>query len=296
MARTASCSLSRPAAAKTGTTTDFRDNWTVGYTPDLVVGVWVGNADNAPMRETSGVSGAAPIWHDFMEAALKGRPAQEFERPAGLVEAEVCSLSGCLAGPDCPHRVTELFLEGTEPTAACTMHRRVYLDRATGLPATADTPFDRVVERVVTLLPPEAQEWAEEQGMAVPAWLAAALAPQDAQPAGQALAQASAPGAAAGFPGAHHEQPRFRRGLSPRSGPAPRRTADRGLGLARRELCASRRCGCWSTAGPWLGSNAPPYSTTWRLEPGLHIFSAEGVTADGDRVTSNQVRVEVRRE
>ncbi len=157
--------LSRPAAVKTGTTTDYRDNWTVGYTPDLVVGVWVGNADNEPMHDISGISGAAPIWHDFMEAALKGRPVHEFERPDGLVEVEVCALSGLLPEPDCPHRVTELFLAGTEPTETCTMHQRIAVDRATGLRATADTPPDQIVERVYTILPPEAQEWGREQGM-----------------------------------------------------------------------------------------------------------------------------------
>ncbi len=63
--------LSRPAAAKTGTTTDFRDNWTVGYTRYLVVGVWAGNSDGRPMRGSSGLTGAAPIWHDFHEAVLQ---------------------------------------------------------------------------------------------------------------------------------------------------------------------------------------------------------------------------------
>jgi penicillin-binding protein 1C len=62
--------LSRPAAAKTGTTSDFRDNWTVGFTRFLVAGVWAGNSDGTPMRNTSGLTGAAPIWHDFMEAVL----------------------------------------------------------------------------------------------------------------------------------------------------------------------------------------------------------------------------------
>ncbi len=62
--------LSRPAAAKTGTTSDWRDNWTVGYTRNLVAGVWAGNSDGRPMRNASGVTGAAPIWHAFMEAVL----------------------------------------------------------------------------------------------------------------------------------------------------------------------------------------------------------------------------------
>ena len=65
--------LGFPAAAKTGTTTDFRDNWVVGYTPDLVVGVWVGNADNAPMLGVSGVSGAGPIYNLFMRTVKRGR-------------------------------------------------------------------------------------------------------------------------------------------------------------------------------------------------------------------------------
>ncbi|MBN1658622.1 MAG: PBP1A family penicillin-binding protein [Anaerolineae bacterium] len=107
--------LSRPAAVKTGTTTDFRDNWTVGYTPDLVVGVWAGNADGEAMREISGISGAAPIWHDFMEAALKGQPVHLFERPEGLVEVEVCATTGLLPGENCSQRLRELFIAGTEP-------------------------------------------------------------------------------------------------------------------------------------------------------------------------------------
>jgi len=114
--------LSRPAAVKTGTTTDFRDNWTVGYTPELVAGVWVGNADNEAMKQVSGVSGAGPIWHDFMEAALQGRPVQDFERPPGLVEVAVCARSGLLPGPDCLHRVRELFIAGTEPRISCDVH------------------------------------------------------------------------------------------------------------------------------------------------------------------------------
>ena len=67
--------LSRPAAAKTGTTDDWRDAWTMGYTPDLVTGVWVGNADNSPMKKVAGARGRGPIWHNFMERALADQPA-----------------------------------------------------------------------------------------------------------------------------------------------------------------------------------------------------------------------------
>jgi len=69
----------RPVAAKTGTTQDFRDAWTIGYTPSLVAGVWVGNNDNHPMRNgADGVFVAAPIGHDFMAAATKGTPVENF--------------------------------------------------------------------------------------------------------------------------------------------------------------------------------------------------------------------------
>ncbi len=88
--------LGRPAAVKTGTTTDWRDNWTVGYTPELVTGVWVGNADNAPMKDVSGISGAAPIWRDFMRAVLRDVPPGAFPVPDGLVQVEVCADSGLL--------------------------------------------------------------------------------------------------------------------------------------------------------------------------------------------------------
>ncbi|MBI2911806.1 MAG: transglycosylase domain-containing protein [Chloroflexi bacterium] len=104
----------RPAAVKTGTTDDWRDTWTIGYTPDLVVGVWVGNADNAPMRPTLSVLTAAPIWKEFMEAALAGTPPSAFEMPPGVVEATICTTSGLLANGRCPSR-QELFVEGTQP-------------------------------------------------------------------------------------------------------------------------------------------------------------------------------------
>ncbi len=103
--------LSRPAAVKTGTTNDFRDNLTVGYTPDLVVGVWVGNSDNSPMKGVSGISGAAPIWREVMERALEGQPPREFARPPGVIEAEICLDGGHQPSPNCPpdRRRIEVF-------------------------------------------------------------------------------------------------------------------------------------------------------------------------------------------
>lgn len=74
---------SRPVAAKTGTTQDFRDGWTMGFTPSLVTGVWVGNNDNSPMgKRADGVVVAAPIWNDFMRQALVGTPIEQFVKPS----------------------------------------------------------------------------------------------------------------------------------------------------------------------------------------------------------------------
>jgi penicillin-binding protein 1A len=79
----------RPAAAKTGTSNDFRDNWTVGYTSDYVMGVWAGNNDNSAMVNITGVDGAAPIWHDSLLLAEAGKPIVGFANPSGVIKKTV---------------------------------------------------------------------------------------------------------------------------------------------------------------------------------------------------------------
>jgi len=107
--------LAFPAAVKTGTTTDFRDNWTVGFTPRQVVGVWVGNVDNAPMRQVSGVTGAAPIWAELMGMVRGVQGAASFAPPPGVERREVCSPTGLKPGPACPSITMEWFATGTSP-------------------------------------------------------------------------------------------------------------------------------------------------------------------------------------
>jgi hypothetical protein len=160
--------LSRPAAVKTGTTTNYRDNWTLGYTPDYVVGVWAGNSDNSRMIGSSGVTGAAPIWHDVMETIHAGTPERWFPQPPGLQQHEICALSGLLPGPACPDRVREWFRAGTAPTETDTWHLALRIDPATGLLAAPDCPASAAVERVYTVLPPEYAAWAAGAGWAVP--------------------------------------------------------------------------------------------------------------------------------
>lgn len=161
-------SIGRPAAAKTGTTTDFRDNWTIGYTPNLVVGVWVGNADNTPMVKVSGISGAGPIWNEFMRRVLVGLPEVEFTVPQGVVRAEVCATSGLLPTKYCPKIRDEWFIEGTVPTEKDNLYQPFTVDRRTGLLADQNTPPQDREERVYLVLPPEAHEWAIRQGIPQP--------------------------------------------------------------------------------------------------------------------------------
>lgn len=152
--------LSRPAAVKTGTTNDYRDNWTIGYTPDLVTGVWVGNADNTAMQGISGVTGAGPIWHDFMEAALANRPPIDFAQPNGIVQMEVCADSGTQPSQFCPNRKTELFFVDQPPPPPDQDWYR--------LVSCGGTPQVRLV------LPDDAYAWAIQQ----PQWQNLPLASQ----------------------------------------------------------------------------------------------------------------------
>ncbi len=113
-----------PCAAKTGTTKDYRDNWTIGFTADYTVGVWVGNFDGRPMHGVSGVSGAGPLFRDVMLALHRSRRPEAFARPWGVEEKSVCPLSGDLAGPGCPNKMSEVFVAEGSPKEQCRFHDR----------------------------------------------------------------------------------------------------------------------------------------------------------------------------
>ena len=173
--RSSILNLPFPAAVKTGTTTDWRDNWTVGYSTRRLVGVWVGNADNSPMVDVSGVDGAGPIWHDLMLLAHTA-PPPAFTRPDKIVETEICAASGMLPAPECPRTRWERFLAGTQPTQPDNHFQRLVIDRGTGQLATDATPANRRAERVYWLLPPEYHDWMIGQGIAIAPVNAAAVA------------------------------------------------------------------------------------------------------------------------
>jgi penicillin-binding protein 1C len=140
-------------AAKTGTTNDFRDNWTLGYTPDLVTGVWVGNADYTPMVNTTGLTGAAPIWSSFMQYAVpivSGGVPTSFSRPPGIMDRAVCSLSGAEPSQWCRGgQRNEIFASDQPPLPASQdLFRRANIDTWTGLLA-GDACKDFVEDEMV---------------------------------------------------------------------------------------------------------------------------------------------------
>lgn len=119
----------KTVSVKTGTTDSKRDNWTVGFTPSIVVGVWVGNNDNTPMnpRIASGITGATPIWNKIMTAVLKGKSNEEPQKPDGVIAVQVDAFSGGL--PRDGQTRTEYFLKGTEPTTPASIYRKLKISK-----------------------------------------------------------------------------------------------------------------------------------------------------------------------
>jgi membrane peptidoglycan carboxypeptidase len=114
-----SLTISRPAAVKTGTTEDYRDALTLGFTPQVAVGAWVGNNDRAPMDNIAGSLGAAPIWRQLMEYFLKGKPVISFSQPDGILKMDVCRENGLRAEVATSSAYPEFFLPGTTPKSSC---------------------------------------------------------------------------------------------------------------------------------------------------------------------------------
>jgi penicillin-binding protein 1C len=144
-----------PVAVKTGTSQAYHDNWTIGFTRDVTVGVWVGNFDRTPLQNSSGVTGAAPIFHDVLLAAqsrIAGRvPAADealVDRPAELAPRAICALSGRDATESCPRLETE-WIPSDRRAAPCRWHHRAH-------------------GRIAVTWPPAYRAWARQQGLLDP--------------------------------------------------------------------------------------------------------------------------------
>jgi 1A family penicillin-binding protein len=160
--------LSRPSAAKTGTTDDFRDSWVIGYTPDLVTGVWVGNSDGSPMRDVLSAASAGRVWNRYMEAALANVSPRPFNRPADVVQREVCKLSGLLPTPECPERVQSLFTPANLPSQPDNLYRRVEVCKVNGKLAFDLVPANGRESRVFVVFPAPDTDWGPRNGFPAP--------------------------------------------------------------------------------------------------------------------------------
>jgi penicillin-binding protein 1A len=112
--------IGRPLAGKTGTTDSYKDALFIGFSPTIVVGVWVGLDHHGTLgNKETGAKAALPIWIDFMEPVLAGRPYRDFTMPEGVVKVRIDAESGLLASENCPNTVTAVFKKGTEPKQYC---------------------------------------------------------------------------------------------------------------------------------------------------------------------------------
>jgi 1A family penicillin-binding protein len=119
----------KTVAVKTGTTDDKRDNWTIGYTPSVVVGVWVGNNDNSPMNPAlaSGITGAAPIWNRIITEALVGKKDEPFTKPDNVIQMDI---DGYLGGTPVTSSIRkEYFIKGTEPTSKSPLYKDIKISK-----------------------------------------------------------------------------------------------------------------------------------------------------------------------
>lgn len=123
-------------SVKTGTTDDKRDNWTIGFTPDLLVAVWVGNNDNSPMSwVASGITGASPIWHEIMAHFLENKEQHWPIKPTNVIGRHVCAISGLLPGDSGCQTRFEYFIQGKTPAEIEVPRRPILIDQATQAPA-----------------------------------------------------------------------------------------------------------------------------------------------------------------
>ena len=157
--------IGRPAGVKVGQTSDGRDAWVVGFTPSYVVAAWTG-----VRGESDSVTPRFPavLWNALMQTASENTPADGWTMPQGVSALTVCDPSGMLPTRECPNLVTEVFLNGSEPTQADTMFREFSVNRETGLLATVFTPPELIDNRVYMLVPENARDWAQSTDLDIP--------------------------------------------------------------------------------------------------------------------------------
>lgn len=157
--------VNRPAGIKVGQTFDGEDAWVVGYTPYYVVASWT-----SVRNESDLITPRFPavLWNALMQTASQNKPADGWSAPLGVSTITVCDPSGMLPTRECPNLVSEIFLNGSEPTQADNLYREFSINRETGLLATVFTPPELIDNRIYLVYPDDAREWAQSAGIDIP--------------------------------------------------------------------------------------------------------------------------------
>jgi penicillin-binding protein 1C len=253
--------------AKTGTSSNFRDNWTLGFTKEITVGVWCGNFSGDPMQNISGITGAGPIFRDTMRTVMKKYPKTWMARPGRLIERRVCPVSGKQAGPHCTGEVTELFVRGSEPAEKCDMHREEAIDTRNGLLAGAGCPREFVMKKVFLYYPPQYSEWAQNEGLEQPPAEYSPLCGGGTHVGRRAKITILFPDDGDSF-AIDPTVPENFRSIVLRAAPPS------GVNSVR-----------WLVDGHRIAETGRPYSALWRIRKGKHRIAAEADGAKGDAVT-----------
>lgn len=158
--------IGQPAAVKLGRTSGGRGVWTIGYTPQLVAGIWVGQGE--VNQSALPVTASASLWNVILRYASRDKPATNWEAPPGISHLEVCDPSGLLPTSECPNLVREVFLDGSSPGQTDDLYQAFQVNRETGRLATVFTPPELVETRVYLVVPEQAQAWAQAAGLPTP--------------------------------------------------------------------------------------------------------------------------------
>ncbi|MEL6180837.1 MAG: transglycosylase domain-containing protein, partial [Myxococcota bacterium] len=156
--------LGYPVAALTTSEGSNGDFWTLGYSSQVTVGVWMGRFDGKPLASLTGSVDAAPLFRDVMELAMADREPELFAEPKGEAVSN-CTLSGHRAGPSCPHTLEETFVPGDAPTHTCDWHMSIAVDRRNGLRAWSGCERNEVAWHTYVALPRAYRHWARRLGL-----------------------------------------------------------------------------------------------------------------------------------
>jgi membrane carboxypeptidase/penicillin-binding protein PbpC len=162
--------IARPVAGKLGRGVTESSTWTIGYTPDRVIGVWMGLAPEEGLVDETRLSPivSSGIWHALMKTVHQSLEFRTWNEPLGMVHQVVCVPSGMLPTEECPKTSNEVFITGNEPRQADSLYQTFMINTQTGRLATIYTPTEFLEEKVYLVVPPEAQEWATAEGLPIP--------------------------------------------------------------------------------------------------------------------------------